>query len=183
MPTIWKALLLIVAISLLFGCSGPGPTPAPIRPKVAPTLPWIDALPPDGWFSIRATGRVAPFQGEIIVVYQDGRAVYTDQVEGQEYQSKLDANDMARWKRMFITQARFMSLKDDYPPGPPLQVEEDEKNLPQSNDAIRYTLMYRDGSVVKKVTANKSGAPTELQVILNEFWNFVNEIKQGQPKE
>lgn len=183
MLTIRKALLLIVAILLLIGCSGPGPAPAPTRPKVMPTLPWVDTLPPDGWFSIRATGRVAPFQSEIIVVYQDGRAVYTDQAEGQEHQSRLDANGVARWKLMFVNQARFMSLKDDYPPGPPLQVEEEDKNLPKSNDAIRYTLMYRDGGVIKKVTANKSGAPPGLVMILDEFWNFADEIKQGPTKE
>ena len=179
----WRVLLLALAIVLLAGCGGPKPAPVPARPKAVVTVPWVDTLPPDGWFGIRATGRLAPFQNDGIIVYQDGRAVYTDENEGQQYDGKLDADGVARWKRMFVTQAKFMSLRDNYPPGKPLEVDEEEKDSPKSNDAILYTILYRDGSVVKTVRANKSGAPRELVPILNEFWNLVDELKRGPGKE
>jgi hypothetical protein len=177
MPIPRKLFLLVLAGTLLAGCGGPKPTPAPANPKGLPTSPWIDTLPPDGWFSIRATGRLVPFQNDLVVVYQDGRAVYIDPSDGRQYQSQLDAAGIARWKRLFTTVVKFMSLNDDYPPGTPFPVEEDQKGLPQFNDAIRYTLMYREGDVTKKVTAYKSGAPDELATILNEFWKFLEEIK------
>ena len=178
-----KVLLLALAGLLLVGCAGPKPAPAPTRPKAQATLPWVDTLPAEGWFSIRATGRLAPFQSDLIVVYQDGRAVYHDQGAGQQYEGKLDANGITRWKRMFVTQARFMSLSDNYPPGTPLPVEGEDKDLPKYNDAIRYTILYREGVVVKTVTANRSGAPRALTFIFNEFWNLMEEIKQVPAKE
>jgi hypothetical protein len=185
MPQVRRVLLLALAGLLLVGCAGPRPAPVPTRPKAQATLPWVDTLPADGWFSIRATGRLGPFLNDLIVVYQDGRAIYNDQSVGQQYELKLDPNGIARWNRMFVDQAKFMSLKDTYPPDPslPIEVEEEEKNSPKYNDAIRYTILYREGGIVKTVTANTSGAPRELVPILNAFWNFIESIKRGSVQE
>ena len=182
-PHIQRIFLAVLVGLFLTSCAGPKPAPVPTRPQALATLPWSNTLPPDGWFSIRATGRVSPFQNDLIVVYPNGRATYVDQSDGKQFESQLDGQGIVRWKRMFETNAKFMSLQNSYPRGTPFPVQEDEKGLPQSNDAIVYTLMYRDGGAVKTVTANKSGAPEKLAALLDEFWNFVDEIKSASAKE
>jgi hypothetical protein len=99
-------------------------------------------------------------------VYQNGLAVYTEPTSGQPFQKQLDAQAIATWKRMFVNQANFMSLKDSYP-----------AMTPQPDDNVSYTILLRDGDKVKTVVAQKSAAPKALQIILNEFWNLVDEVQ------
>jgi hypothetical protein len=84
---------------------------------------------------------------------------------------------MDSWKRMFETQARFMSLDGDYPAGTPIPADRYPPGSPQGNDALRYTLMYRSGDVVKTITAVKSGVPVRLGIVLDQFWNLIEDIK------
>ena len=167
MLTLRRILLIALTAALLAGCSQPRPAPAsttgPLAQRTgAPT----DTLPPDGWFSIGAVGRDSPAARDYVLVYQNGLAVYTQSTSGQRFQRQMDAQEMATWKRMFVSQANFMSLKDNYP-----------ATTPQPDDNVRYTVLLRDGDTVKTVVAQKSGAPQALQIILNEFWNLVDEVQ------
>jgi hypothetical protein len=101
-----------------------------------------------------------------VIVYQNGLAVYAEPVGGKQFQRQMDAQEMAAWKRMFVNQADFMSLKDSYSVG-----------TPQPDDNVHYTILLREGDQVKTVVAVKSGAPKALQIILNEFWNLVDEVQ------
>lgn len=182
-PLVQRICVVILTALFGVGCAGPTPAPPPTQPQALATLPWSDTLPPDGWFSIRATGRTSPFQNDLVVVYQSGRAIYLDQSSGQQFESKLDEASIATWRRMFESQARFMSLNDNYPPGTPFSPDDYPKDSPQANDAIRYTLIYRNGDAVKTVTASKSGAPVKLAIILDQFWSLVADIKLASSKE
>lgn len=172
-----RILAFVLVVVVLVGCGGPKPAPQATRAKAVPTSLWVDVLPSDGWFSIRATGRLGPYQNDAIIVYQDGRFVYSEQSQGQQFTGKLDADGIALWKRMFVTQAKFMTLQNDYPPGEPLQAPGGHADDPTYNDAIRYTILYREGGVVKTVTANWSGAPEELWPILTGFWKLMDRTK------
>lgn len=165
MLTLRRILLVVLTAALVAGCSQPKPAPAP-SVQIQPTSPFMNTLPPDGWFSIRAEGRVAPPASDYVIVYQNGLAIYTEPASGQRFQRQMDAQEMAVWKRMFVTQANFMSLKDNYP-----------ATTPQPDDNVSYTVLLRDGDKVKTVAAQKSGAPQALQIILNEFWNLLDEVQ------
>ena len=180
---IHRAFLAVLAGLFVVSCAGPKPAPVPTKPQALATLPWSNILPSNAWFSIQATGRVSPYQSDLIVVYPNGRATYADQSEGKQFESQLDDQGILRWKRMLETNAKIMSLQDSYPRGTPFPVQEDEKGLPQSNDAILYTLTYREGNTVKTVKVNKSGAPEKLVAVLDEFWYFVDEIKSASAGE
>jgi hypothetical protein len=167
MLTLQRLFLAACIAALLAGCSQPRPAPAPTSgPPAQPTWGPADTLPPDGWFSISAVGRVAPAVSDYVIVYQNGLAVYTEPTSGERFQRQLDAQDMAVWKRMFVNQANFMSLKDNYP-----------ATTPQPDDNVRYTVMLREGDQVKTVVAIKSGAPPSLQIILDEFWSLVDQVQ------
>ena len=167
MLTLQRLFLLACIAVLSAGCTQPRPAPAPtLGPLAQPTWGPADTLPPDGWFSIGAVGRVSPAASDYVIVYQNGLAVYTEPTTGERFQRQLDAQDIAGWKRMFINQADFMSLKDNYP-----------ATTPQPDDNIRYTVLLRQGDTVKTVIAVKSGAPQALQILLDEFWNMVDEIQ------
>jgi hypothetical protein len=167
MLTLRRILLVALTAALLAGCSQPRPASAPTAgPQAQHTWAPTDTLPPDGWFSIRATGRVAPPASNYVIVYQNGLIDYTEPSKGQRFQQQMDAQEMAVWKRMFISQANFMSLQDSYP-----------ATTPQPDDNIHYTILLRDGDKVKTVTAVKSGAPPMLQTILDEFWNLLDEVQ------
>jgi hypothetical protein len=167
MLTLQRILLVALTAALLAGCSQPRPAPVPTAgPLAQHTWAPTDTLPPDGWFSIAAVGRVSPAAGDYVIVYQNGLAVYTEPTGGKRFQRQLDAQEMAAWKRMFVSQASFMSLKDNYP-----------ATTPQPDDNVRYTVLLRDGDRVKTVVAIKSGAPQALRIILNEFWNLVDEVQ------
>jgi hypothetical protein len=170
MLTLRRGFLIAVMAVLLAGCGQPKPTPAPTAgPQAQPTWAPTDTLPPDGWFSIRAAGRVAPPASDYVIVYENGLVVYTEPTKQQKFQKQMDAQEIATWRRMFITQANFMSLKDNYP-----------ATTPAPDDNVRYTILLRQGDTVKTVTAQKSGAPPMLQTILDEFWNLVDEVKSSQ---
>ena len=167
MLTLRRILLVALTAALLAGCSQPRPAPASkAGPLAQHTWAPTDTLPQDGWFSIGAVGRVSPDAGDYVIVYQNGLAVYTEPTSGKQFQRQMDAQEMATWKRMFVNQANFMSLKDNYP-----------ASTPQPDDNIRYTVLLRQGDTVKTVVAVKSGAPQALQILLDEFWNLVDEIQ------
>lgn len=167
MLTLQRVLWVSCIVALLAGCSQPKPAPfSTSGPQAQHTWAPTDALPPDGWFSIRAVGRIASPDSDYVIVYQNGLAVYTEPASGQKFQRQMDAQEMAVWKRMFVNQANFMSLKDSYPAA-----------TPQPDDNVRYTVLLREGDQVKTVVALKSGAPKALQIILNEFWNLVDEVR------
>lgn len=167
MLTLQRLFLVALIAALLAGCSQPRPAPAPTAgPLAQHTWAPPDTLPPDGWFSIGAVGRGSSAAGDYLLVYQNGLAVYTEPTSGKQFQRQLDAQEMAVWKRMFVNQANFMSLKDNYP-----------ATTPQPDDNVRYTVLLREGDQVKTVVTQKSGAPQALQIILNEFWNLVDEVQ------
>lgn len=156
-----KVLLLVVAVSLV-GCGGPKPAPATLEPQMQSTA----TLPPDGWFSIVATGRVSPSKSDVVVVYQSGLAIYIDENTGQQYQKQFDATAMARWQNWLVNEANIVSLKDSYP-----------ATTPQPDDSIYYTIFCRQEGTVKTIVAQKSGAPPELGFLLEEFWKLIKEIR------
>jgi len=167
MSTLQRILWVTGIVALLAGCSQPKPAPVSTSgPQAQHTWVPTDTLPPDGWFSIRAVGRVASADSDYVIVYQNGLAVYTEPAGGQQFQKQMDAQEMAAWKRMFVNQTDFMSLKDSYPAA-----------TPQPDDNVRYTILLRQGDQVKTVVALKSGAPKALQIILDEFWNLVDEVQ------
>ena len=167
MLTFQRLFLVAFIAALLAGCSQPRPAPAPTAgPLAQHTWAPADTLPPDGWFSIGAVGRVSPAASDYVIVYQNGLAVYTEPASGKQFERQLDAQDMAVWKRMFVNQANFMSLKDNYP-----------ATTPQPDDNVRYTVLLREGDRVKTVVAIKSGAPQALQIILDEFWSLVDQVR------
>ena len=138
-PHIQRVFFAVLVGLFLTSCAGPKPAPVPTKPQALATLPWSSILPSNAWFSIQATGRVSPYQSDLIVVYPNGRATYADQSVGKQFESQLDEEGIVRWKRMLQTNAKIMSLQDSYPRGTPFPVREDEKGLPQSNDAILYS--------------------------------------------
>ncbi len=167
MLTLQRVLWVTCIVALLAGCSQPQPAPfSTSGPQAQHTWTPTDTLPPDAWFSIRAVGRVASADGDYVIVYQNGLAVYTEPAGGQQFQRQMDAQEVAAWKRMFVNQADFMSLKDSY-----------SAATPQPEDNVRYTILLREGDQVKTVVAVQSGAPKALQIILNEFWNLVDEVR------
>ena len=167
MLALQRFFLAAFVAALLAGCTQPRPAPAPTAgPLAQPTWAPADTLPPDGWFSIGAVGRVSAAASDYVIVYQDGRAVYTEPTTGERFQRQLDAQEMAVWKRMFVNQADFMSLNDNYP-----------ATTPQPDDNVRYTILLREGDRVKTVVATKSGAPQALQIILDEFWSLVDKVQ------
>ncbi len=167
MLTFQRLFLVACIAALLAGCTQPRPAPAPTAgPLTQHTWAPADTLPPDGWFSIGAVGRVSPPASDTVIVYQNGLAVYTEPTSGKQFQRQLDAQEMAVWKRMFVNQANFMSLKDNYP-----------ATTPQPDDNVRYTVLLREGDRVKTVVAIKSGAPPALQIILDEFWSLVDQVQ------
>jgi len=167
MLTLQRVLWVTCIVALLAGCSQPRPAPVSTSgPQALPTWAPTDTLPPDGWFSIRAVGRAASPDSDYVMVYQNGLAVYTEPASGRQFQRQMDAQEMGAWKRMFVDQADFMSLKDSYPAA-----------TPQPDDNVRYTILLRQGDQVKTVVALKSGAPKALQIILDEFWNLVDEVQ------
>jgi hypothetical protein len=125
-----------------------------------------ETLAPDVWFSIQAAGRLSPSTSDVVIVYQNGQAVYMDQNTGKQYQNQLRPDTIERWKRIFTDETNFMSLKDSYPP-----------STPQPDDSVHYKVSYRDGETVKTVTAQNSGAPPELQFIFHEFWKLVDQVQ------
>src|SRR5512136_640713 len=152
MLTLQRIFLLACIAVLSAECTQPRPVPAPtLRPLAQPTWGPADTLPPDAWFSISAVGRVSPAASDYVIVYQNGLAIYTEPASGERFQRQLDAQEMAVWKRMFVNQADFMSLKDNYP-----------ATTPQPDDNVRYTILLREGGRVKAVVATKSGAPQAL---------------------
>jgi hypothetical protein len=169
MLTLQRVLLIAVVAVLLAGCGQPKTIPAPTAgPLAQHTWAPTDTLPPDGWFSIRATGRLASSDSDYVIVFQKGLVVYAEPVTGQQFQKQMDAQEIATWRRMFITQANFMSLQANY-----------AATTPEPDDNIHYTILLRQGDTVKTVTAQKSGAPPMLQTILDEFWNLVDEVQSS----
>ncbi len=166
-----RVLLLTLAIAgLLTACGGPRPTVAPVEstpmgPTAQPT-PDLAVLPPDGWFSIQAIGKVSPSTSDIVIAYQDGHAVYFNQNTGQQFRNQLDDKTKANWERMFIAQAQFMTLNDDY-----------VATTPEPDDSVHYVLRYRQGGTVKIVKAQLSGSPPELQTIIQQFWYLIDQIQ------
>jgi hypothetical protein len=163
-----RMIALALLVICLVSCS---PRPAPV-PRLAGTPlavePAWDSLPDGAWFSVRATP-AGSAQAQAILVYQDGRVIYSDPSTGALSQFQLDEQNITFWKRLF-DQARFMTLNQDYAAGTP---------DPSEDDSLHYTILYRQGSDVKKVTAVKSGAPTSLQVILNESLDLIEQVKQS----
>jgi hypothetical protein len=170
-----RIILLAVTMIYLAGCSAPQP-PA-VVPTAASTQTGVelprDTLPDDGWFSIRAD-RPGATRGDLLIVYQNGLAVYQDPSNGAIYQRQLDEQTQAMWTRMFVTQANITTLNDDYP-----------AKVSQSggDDSVAFTILYRQGDTVKKVTAHMSGAPVTLQVIFNQFWKLIKLVQLAQPTE
>ena len=167
MLTFQRLFLVALIAALLAGCTQPRPAPAPTSgPLAQHTWAPPDTLPPDGWFSIGAVGPISPAASDTVIVYQNGLAVYTEPTSGKQFQRQLDAQEMAVWKRMFVNQTNFMSLKDNYP-----------ATTPQPDDNVRYTVLLREGDRVKTIVAIKSGAPPALQIILDEFWSLVDQVQ------
>jgi hypothetical protein len=140
-----------------------------VDPTTGPTAlptPDLAILPPDGWFSIQATGKTSPSSSDVVVAYQDGHAIYYNQSTGQQFQKQLDDQNKANWKRMFIDQVQFMTLKDEY-----------VATTPSPDDSVHYTLRYRQDGTVKTVKAQVSGSPLELQAIIQQFWYLVTFIQ------
>jgi hypothetical protein len=162
--TLRRVLLVVVTLMLLAGCSRLRPTVAPMAPTLSSSD--TETLPPDAWFSIQATGRVSPSFSDILIVYQNGLAVYTDQSSGKQFKKQFDEKDKTRWQGLFVTRAKFASLEDEYP-----------ATTPTPDDATHYVFRYRQDDMVKTVKAQKSGAPPELQVIIREFWSLVETIQ------
>jgi hypothetical protein len=165
-----RIILLTVVMAYLAGCSSPQPpvvVPTAVSTQTRVEIP-RDTLPADGWFSIRAD-RPEATRGDLLVVYQNGLAVYEDPGTGSVYQKQLDEQTQAMWTRMFVTQANITALDDDYP-----------AKVSQSggDDSVSFTILYRQNDTVKKVTAHMSGAPVTLQVVFQQFWRLVNQMKQ-----
>jgi hypothetical protein len=93
-----------------------------------------------------------------VIVYQNGLAVYTEPASGQQFKRQMDAQETANWKRMFVNQADFMSLKDSYPAA-----------TAQPDDNVRYTICPRGCIQVKTVAGQgPQSAPDYPRRVLNQ---------------